>query len=194
MWRLIGRSVDTLSMCLCMIGCWLHIESFDMFIRDACLAFMFICDIDMLTTWIDSLVCFSIWLFLLYDYLALLDMYILLFVYLIHIGMIDSLYCILSYLSQHIVYSCYIPVLFSYFLLSLCVDMDDIPVLCLAACCMTTLFLCDTCVACLCGVHIYPLTSNSLVSIDLVFPWSHIWYETCYFVCSLIELVIQSKV
>ena len=181
-------------MCLGMIGCWLHVESFDMFIRDACLVVMFICDIDMLTTSIDSLACFSIWLFLLYDYLALLDMYILLFVYLIHIGMIDSLYCILSYLSQHIVYSCYIPVLFSYFLLSLCVDMDDIPVLCLAACCMTTLFLCDTCVACLCGVHIYPLTSNSLVSIDLVFPWSHIWYETCYFVCSLIELVIQSKV
>ena len=23
--------------CLCMIGCWLHVESFDMFIRDACL-------------------------------------------------------------------------------------------------------------------------------------------------------------
>ena len=27
-----------LFMCFCMIGCWLHVESFDMFILDACLA------------------------------------------------------------------------------------------------------------------------------------------------------------
>ena len=77
------------------------------FLYDACLVVMFICDIDMLTILIDSLVCFSIWLFLLYDYLALLDMYILILVYLIHIGVIDSLYCILS---------CYIPILFILFL------------------------------------------------------------------------------
>ena len=69
------------------------------FLYDAYLAVMFICNIDMLTTSIDSLACFSIWLFLLYDYFAILDMYILIFVYLIHIGVIDSLYCILSCLS-----------------------------------------------------------------------------------------------
>ena len=26
------------------------------------------------------------------------------------------------------------------------------------------------------------------------YPWSHIWYQTCYFVCSLIELMIHSRV
>ena len=69
----------------------------------------------MLTTSIDSLACFNIRLFLLYDYLALLDVYILIFVYLIHIGVIDSLYCILSCLSQHIIYPCYILILFILF-------------------------------------------------------------------------------
>ena len=104
-----------LSMCFGMIGCWLHVESFDMFIRDACLVVMFICDIDMLTTSINSFACFNIWFFLLYDYLAFLHMYILIFVYLIHIDAIDSLYCIFC-LSQHIVYSYYIPILFFLFL------------------------------------------------------------------------------
>ena len=99
--------------CLCLsvfFFVWLCAAWLPFFLYDAYLAIMFICDIDMLTTSIDSLVCFNIRLFLLYDYLALLNMYILIFVYLIHIGMIDSLYCILSCLSQHIVYSCYIPI------------------------------------------------------------------------------------
>ena len=51
----------------------------------------------------------------------------------------------------------------SCFMLNLCVDMSDIHVLC-----MTAIFLCDACVACLCGSHIYSPTSNSLVSINLV--------------------------
>ena len=63
---------------------------------------------------------------MLYDYLAFLDMYILIFVYLIHIGVINSLYRILSCLSQHIVYSCYIPILPIIFMPSLYVDMSDI--------------------------------------------------------------------
>ena len=83
--------------------------------------------------------------------------------------MIDSIYCILSYLSQHIVYSCYIPILLIIFLPSLCVDMSDIHVICMTAWCMTALLLCDACIACLRGTHIYSLTSNSLVSVDLVF-------------------------
>ena len=95
-------------------------------------------------------------------------MYILIFVYLIYLGMIDSLYCVLSYLSQHIVYSCYIPILLIIFLPSLCVDMSDIPVICMTAWCMTATLLCDACISCLCGTHIYPLTPNSLVSIDLI--------------------------
>ena len=99
--------------CLCLsvfFFVWLCAAWLPFFLYDAYLAIMFICDIDMLTTSIDSLACFNIRLFLLYDYLALLDMYILIFIYLIHIGMIDSLYCILSCLSEHIVYSCYIPI------------------------------------------------------------------------------------
>ena len=53
------------------------------------------------------------------------------------------------------------------FLLSFCVNMTNILVRCIIACCMTTLLLCDARVVCLCGTHIYPLTSNSLVSVDL---------------------------
>ena len=33
---------------------------------------------------------------------------------------------------------------------------------------MTVIILCDACIACLCGTHIYPLTSNFLVSVDFV--------------------------
>ena len=77
--------------------------------------------------------------------------------------MIDSLYCILFCLSRHIVYSCYILFLLIIFLPNLCVDMSDIPVIC-----MSVILLCDACIACLCGTHIYPLTSNSLDSVDLV--------------------------
>ena len=112
----------------------------------------------MLITSIDSLT-----YFLLYDYLAFLDMYILIFIYLIHLDMIDSTCCILSCLSRHIVYSYYIPILLIIFLPSLCVDMSDIPVIC-----MSVILLCDACIACLCGTHIYLLTSNSLDSVDLV--------------------------
>ena len=98
-----------------------------------------------------------------------------------------SLTCIFSFLYISFIlawsilfsvyYLVYINILFilviylsclSYFLLSLCVDMDDIPVNCLTTYCMTTLLLCDACVVCLCGIHIYPLTSNSIVSVDLV--------------------------
>ena len=121
-------------------------------------------------------------------------MYILIFVYLIHIGMIDSLYFILSYLSQHIIYSFYILFFLSCFLLSLCVDMDDIPVLCLTACCMTTLLLCDACVACPCGAHIYPLTSNSLVSVDFVSLDLTFDMRLITLLVSSTELVIRSKV
>ena len=51
---------------------------------------------------------------------------------------------------------------------SLCIDMSDIHIICMIVWCIIDLFLCDACVACLCETHIYPLTSNSLVSVDLV--------------------------
>ena len=49
-------------------------------------------------------------------------------------------------------------------------------------------------VACLCGTHTYPLISKSLISVDIIFLGSHIWYETCCFVCSSTELVIRNMV
>ena len=77
--------------------------------------------------------------------------------------MIDSICCILSCLSRDIVYSCYISILLIIFLPSLCIDMSCIPIIC-----MTAILLYDACIACLCGTHIYPLTSNFLDSVDLV--------------------------
>ena len=80
-----------------------------------------------------------------------------------------SLLYIILFISRYCLF-----LLYTYFLFSLCVDMNDIPILCLVVCCITILLLCDACVVCLCGIHIYPLTSNSLVSgdrvpLDLVF-------------------------
>ena len=124
---------------------------------------LFIRDVHILIISIDSLTYFCIVTLLLCDYLTFLDMHILIFLYLVHIGVIDSLYCILSCLSQYIVYSYYTPILLIIFLPSLCVAMSDILVIC-----MTAILLCDACVACLYGTHIYLFTSNSLVSINLV--------------------------
>ena len=95
-------------------------------------------------------------------------MYILIFLYLIHLDIIVSIFCILSCLFEHIFYTCYISILIIIFLPSLCVDMSDILVICMTAWCMTTILLCDACIAYLCGTHIYPLTSNSLVLVDLI--------------------------
>ena len=140
------------------------------------------CSLEMLTCWLHWLILLPTlaqWLFLLYAYLAFLNMYILIFVYLIHLGMIDSLCCITSCLSQHIVYYVIYLSCLSYFLPSLCVDISDILVICMTAWCITTLPLCDASIACLCGTHIYPFTSNSLVSVnfvslDLLFDMRHV--------------------
>ena len=77
-----------------------------------------------------------------------------------------SLLYIILFVSTYCPF-CYIPILFILFLSSLCVDMSDIPITCMIVWCMIIL-LCDACVVCLCGTHIYPLTSNSLVLVDLV--------------------------
>ena len=49
-------------------------------------------------------------------------------------------------------------------LLRLCVDMDNIPALCMTVRCMTTFLMYD----CLSHVHMYPLISKPLVSVDFV--------------------------
>ena len=145
----------TLSTCLCMIGCWLHVESFDIFICDACLV--------IIVHWR----CWHV------DYIDWFS-YLLLVVWLSCFpGHVYSHFCI-SRSSWHdwfyLLYSilfvstycpfCYIPILFILSLPNLCVDMSDIPVLCMIA-----LLLCDACIVCLCGSHFYPLTSNPLVSV-----------------------------
>ena len=118
-----------------------------------------------LTCWLYWLI-FSLiltyWLSLLYDHSAHLDMYILLVAYLIHLDMIDSLGCILSWLLWSML-SLFLFILIVIFIsISLCVDLDDIPVLhgCMVHDCSSPVWLH---VACLCRPHIYPLTSNLLV-------------------------------
>lgn len=98
----------------------------------------------------------------------------------------DSFYCIIILLSLTCIFSflyisfilasliLFVVYYFVYILLilslpSLCVDISDIHFLCMIAWCMTALLLCNACVVCLCGTHIYPLISKSLVSVDLVF-------------------------
>ena len=169
MWCLIGWSMDT--PLYVSLYDWVSIMHWELWYVYLWYMFGYYCSLEMLTCWLHRLILLPTlawWLFLLYDYLAFLDMYILIFVYLIHLGMIDSIYCILSCLSQQIIYSYYILVLFIIFLPSLCEDMSDIYVICMTAWCMTAILLCDACIACLCGTHNYPLTFNSLVSVDLV--------------------------
>ena len=96
-----------------------------------------------------------------HDYPAHFDMRVHFVVYLVCLSVdyLDHLWaCYPHYYSSWLLY----------FLLSLCVDLDDIPVVCLTTCYMTSLLLHDACVACLCGSHTYPLISNSLVLVELV--------------------------
>ena len=104
-----------------------------------------------------------------------------------------SLFYIILFISTYYFFLLYTFFL-SCFLLSLCVDMDGIPVLCLIACCMTTLLLCDACVACPCGAHIYPLTSNSLISVDFVSLDLTFDTRLVTLLVSSTELVIRSKI
>ena len=108
---------------------------------DAYLVIIFIWDIDILIMMIDYLVYLTLWLWSCHDcfahltcidlllYIIWLDVLISLLVY-----CLDHLwaYCLYHFLSWFL-YSCH----------SLCVVMDDIYVLCMIACCMTTLLLCD---------------------------------------------------
>ena len=126
-----------------------------------------LCSFMTLTYWLYRLILLAIiayWLFLLYDYPIHFDMCILIISCLIHL---DG--CILSWSSLSMLSLLYIHLdyIVFCFLFNLCVDMDDIYALCMTVCCMTSLLLHDACIACLYGTHIYPLTSNSLVSIDL---------------------------
>ena len=110
----------------------------DIIILDACLVIIFIWDIAML---IDYLACLSIVTLILPWLLCSPHMYRLIIIYLLT-WCVDSLARILSWSSLSML-SLTLFTLIVIFLLSLCVDIVDIFALCLTACCMTTLFLCD---------------------------------------------------
>ena len=143
--------------------------------------------------WLILLFILTYWLSLLYDYSAHLDMYILVVAYLIHHDMIDSLGCILSWLSWSMLSLLDIR-LDNHISCLACVDLDDIHVLCMTVYCMISLIPYD-CMSCLSmwDAHISPyLKVHSLGR--PCFPWSRIWYETCCFVCSSTKLVIRNRV
>ena len=113
----------------------------DIIILDACLVIVFIWDIDMLITLIDYLACLSIVTLILPWLFCSSHMYRLTVIY--HsTWCVDYSACILSW-SFFSMISLLIFILIAIFSFSLCVDMDDISALCLTACCMTALLLCD---------------------------------------------------
>ena len=122
----------------------------------------------MLIISIDSLTCFCI-VVLLVVWLSCFPWHVYSHFCISHSSWHDWFYLlyIILFVSTYCPF-CYTPILFILSLPNLCVDMSDIHVLCMISWCMTALLLCDACISCLCGIHIYPLTFNSLVSIDFV--------------------------
>ena len=180
------------SMCLCMIGCWLHVESFDMFICDACLVIIvhWRCSHVDYINWLSYLLLHSDSSCCMIILLSLTCIFSFLYISFILVWLILFIVYYLAYLNL----LCYIPILLIIFLLSLCVDMSDIPSYfhdCLVHDCYSSMW----CMYCLSvwDTHLSPYLQ--LLSLGRpCFLWSRIWYETCYFVCSLIELVIRNRV
>ena len=117
------------------------LRDFDIIILDACLVIIFVWDIDMQIMFIDYLACLSIVTLILPWLLYLPHMYRIIVVYIL-IVCVDSFACILSWSSLSML-SLSLFILIVIFSLSLCVDMSDISVLRLIACCMTALLLRD---------------------------------------------------
>ena len=166
---LVNQWVPT-SLCACVcLTIDFTLRALSIIIFDAWLVIVFVWDIDMLIILIDP-----------FDYphiLTLLVVWLLYSLWHVHYS-----YC-LSHSSWHVWFSwLYIIMIImehailaryssrlSYFLLSLCVDLDDIHVLCMTVCCMTSLFPCD-CMSCLSMRDTYlSFYSKSLVSVDIVF-------------------------
>ena len=170
------------------------LRALDIIILDACLVIVFVWGIVMLIISIDP-----------FDYPHILTLFV---IWLLcspwHVHSCCCLSCsswhvwfswlyIIMIITEHAILARYSSRL-SYFLLSLCVDLDDIHVLCMIVCCITSLFPCD-CMSCLSmwDTHLSPYLQVS--SLDQhCFPWSRIWYEICCFVCSSTKLVIRSRV
>ena len=125
------------------------LRTLDIIILDACLVIVFIWGIGMLIILIDHfayphmLAFFAVWLlcspWLVYSQCCLFfsSWYLDSFYYILSWSPLSMLFIIVRYSSW-----------LSYFLLSLCVDLDDIHVLCMTVCCMTSLISCD-CMSCL---------------------------------------------
>ena len=157
---------------LCVFVCLIvdcTLRAFDIIILDACLAIVFVWGMGILIILIDPLAyphiltLFSIWLlyspWLVYSQccLSLSSLYL------------DSFCYILSWSSWSMLSLLYIHLYYHTSCLAVCRFGWYIHVFCMTVCCMTTLLLCDACVACLCGTHTYPLVSKSLVLLDFVF-------------------------
>ena len=122
-----------------------------------------------------------------HDYPAHFDMRVHFVVYLVCLSVdyLDHLWaCYPHYYSSWLLY----------FLLSLCVDLDDIHVLCMTVYCMTSFLPCD-CMSCLSmwDTHLSPCLQVPSLG-QPCFTWSRIWYETCCFIFSSTKLVIRSRV
>ena len=127
MWRLISRSVGThLSLCVCLLDCWLHIESswyhypWCMLGYCICLMHWHVDYIDWpfrLSSHIDSLCCM----------ITLLTLACTLFLLLISFTLTWLILLVIYYLDYHgACYHCQI-----FFSISLCVDLDDIYLFCM---------------------------------------------------------------
>ena len=145
MWHWIGQ----LALCAFVgltVDCTLR--ALDIIILDACLVIVFIWGIDMLIILIDHfayphiLTLFAVWL--LYS-----PWYVHSCCFLSRSSWHDwfSWLYIIMIIIEHAILAKYSSWL-SYFLLSLCVDLDYIHVLCMTFCCMTSLLPCD-CMSCL---------------------------------------------
>ena len=177
----------SLCACVCLTVDY-TLRAFGITILDACLVMVFVWGIGMLIILIDH-----------FDYPHIFTLLVLwLLCSPLHV---HSSYC-LSRSSWHIWflvvyyhdyywarYHCQI-----FFLISLCVDLDDIYLFCMTICCMTSHILCD-CMSCLSMWDTHLSHYLQVPSLGQhCFPWSRIWYETCCVVCSSTELVIRNKV
>ena len=171
------------------------LKALNIIFLDACLVIVFVWGIEMFILSIDHfayphiLTLFAIWLlyspWLVYSQccLSFSSWYLDFFCYVLSWSPLSIPFVIFIYSSW-----------FLYFLLSLCVDLDDIHVLCKTIYCMTFLILCD-CMSCLSMWDTHLSLYLQLPSLSRpCFLWSHIWYETFCFVCSSTELVIRSRV
>ena len=155
---------------------WLLIAHWELLILLSLIHAWLLYSFEALTCWLYWLILLTIliyWLSLLYDYSAHLDTYILLVAYLVHFDMIDSLGCILSWLSCR--FGWYIPIL--------------------RDCMVHDYSLSTWCMYCLSDWVSYLSLYFQFSSLSRTsFPWSRISYELSCFVCSSAELVIWNKV